>query len=150
MRIQLSESLPTARRRLLALHSAITEAAEAAGLDKRVLELVKIRASQINGCAFCTDMHTKDAREIGETQRRLDLLPAWHETELYTETERAALELTEAITRLSEHAEISDELYQRVTKVLDEQQFSVIAWAAAEINLFNRLGVTSRKPLPSE
>ncbi|WP_031470400.1 carboxymuconolactone decarboxylase family protein [Sciscionella sediminilitoris] len=149
MRIQLSDALPGAIKHVFAMYGVIERAAQDAGLDKSVLELVKIRASQINGCAYCTDTHSRDAAAAGESQRRIFVLPVWRETELFSEVERAALELTEAMTRLSEHAEVPDEVYEQARKVLSEEQFTVIAWTAAGINLLNRLGVTSRKPLPA-
>ncbi|WP_031470399.1 carboxymuconolactone decarboxylase family protein [Sciscionella sediminilitoris] len=149
MRINLSQKVPEARKHLIAMHTAIEKAAGEAGLSKVLIELVKIRASQINGCAFCLDMHVKDARKAGEQQQRLDLLPAWQETELYSPAERAALELTEAISRLSDTADIPDELYTRVAKEFTEDQFAVVTWAAIAINTFNRLNVTMRTPVPS-
>ena len=85
----------------------------ASGLDRPLYELVKIKASQINGCAYCLDMHTKDARKLGETEQRLYALSAWRETPFYTERERAALEWTEALTMVSQN-EVSDSLYDSV------------------------------------
>lgn len=150
MRINVSKSLPGPLNKLVAMVGEVERAGTAAGLDKSVLELVNLRASQINGCAFCLDMHAKAARERGERQQRLDLLPAWRETELFTETERAALELTEAITRLSETADVSDEVYERATKTLTEDQFAAVVWQVTVINAFNRLNVTSRTPPGAE
>jgi AhpD family alkylhydroperoxidase len=147
-RIQVGEALPEARKHLLQLHKTVEKAAADAGVDARIIELVKIRVSQINGCAFCTDMHSADARKAGESERRLLVLPVWRETELFTEQERAALELAEATARLSEHQEVPDAVYRQATGVFTEEQYVVLAWAATVINAFNRLGVTSRKPLP--
>jgi AhpD family alkylhydroperoxidase len=147
-RIQLSSEFPEAYQRLLGLHRMVEAAALEAGLDHRLIELVKIRASQLNGCAFCTDMHSADAIKHGETPRRLFVLPVWRETDLFTEAERAALALTEAMTRLSEHQDVPDEVYEPAAKVFSERQLTVLGWAATVINAFNRLGVTSHTPLP--
>jgi AhpD family alkylhydroperoxidase len=128
----------------------VEKAAADAGLDQRLIELVKIRASMLNGCAFCLDMHTRDARKLGESERRIFLVGAWWETELYSKQERAALALTDAMTRLSETQDVPDEVYEQATAVFTESQYRAVAWAITVINAFNRLGVTSRKPLPGE
>jgi alkylhydroperoxidase family enzyme len=104
----------------------------------------------LNGCAFCLDMHARDARKLGESERRIYLLGAWWETELYSGQERAALALTDAMTRLSQTQDVSDEIYERAVSVFTEEQYRVVAWAITVINAFNRLGVTSRKPLPAD
>jgi AhpD family alkylhydroperoxidase len=147
-RIQLSPGIPKAFKALIAMAGAVTEAAEEAGVDKLLVELVKIRASQINGCAFCLDMHTTDAMKEGEDARRLFLLDAWRETDLYTEQERAALELTEVITRLPATQDVPDEVYERALKVFSEDQYRAVAWMILVINNFNRLAVPSRAQLP--
>ncbi len=149
-RIQLGPALPDAYKTLLELHKKVERSAADAGLDQTLIELVKIRASQINGCAFCLDMHTRDARAAGMSERKIFVLSAWRETDLYGEQERAALELTEAMTRLPEHQDVPDEVYAQATKVFTEEQYVVVAWAATVINAFNRLGVTGRKPLPAD
>ncbi|NKQ57550.1 carboxymuconolactone decarboxylase family protein [Amycolatopsis sp. K13G38] len=146
-RIQLSAGLPEAYRHLAAAARTAEKAAAAAGLDQRLIELVKLRTSQLNGCAYCVDLHSHDARELGETERRLYLLPAWRETDLYSEQERAALELTEAMAKLSQTQDVPDEVYRQATKVFTEEQYVAVAWAATTMNALNRLGVTSRKPL---
>ena len=147
-RLQLSSAFPEAYQAILKLHVTVEKAAAEAGLEQKLLELVKTRASQINGCAFCTDMHSRDALKHGEDQRRLLVLPVWKDTDLFTETERAALALTEAMTRLPEHQDVPDEVYEPAAKLFSERQLAVLGWAVAVINAFNRLGVTSRKPLP--
>lgn len=106
-------------------------------------ELIKIRASQINGCAFCIDMHTKDARKYGETEQRIYLLNAWRETNLYTEEERSILALTEEITQISQHG-VSDETYDRAVELFGEQTLAQIIMAVIAINAWNRIGVTTR------
>jgi AhpD family alkylhydroperoxidase len=148
-RIQLTPGIPDAYKALLTMHTEVEKAAANAGLDQKLIELVKIRASQINGCAYCLDLHTSDALKLGENPRRLFVLDAWRETELFTQQERAALALTEAVTRLSETREVSDEVYTEATAVFTGEQYQVVAWAAAVINTFNRFAVPSHKPLPT-
>ena len=113
------------------------------GLEPALLELVRMRASQINGCAYCLDMHSKDARAAGETEQRLYALNAWHETPFYTERERAALEWTEAITRISEN-HIPDDLYERVRKHFKEDELVNLTIALVSINGWNRLAISFR------
>jgi AhpD family alkylhydroperoxidase len=149
-RIQISGGSPELYKQLLGLHTMVEKAAADAGLDQRLIELVKIRASMLNGCAFCLDMHARDARKLGETERRIFLLGAWRETDLYTEQERAALALTDAMTRLSQTQDVPDEVYEQATAAFTEEQYRVVAWAVTVINAFNRLGVASRKPLPAQ
>ncbi|GAA0600354.1 carboxymuconolactone decarboxylase family protein [Virgibacillus siamensis] len=112
-------------------------------LDSTLLELVKTRASQINGCAFCLDMHTKDARANGETEQRLYGLNAWRETDYYTGKERVALALTEVITEISIH-HVSDELYNEVREQFNEKEFVDLVYAINTINSWNRLAITMR------
>jgi AhpD family alkylhydroperoxidase len=110
-------------------------------------ELVKIRASQINGCAMCTDMHTKDALHAGESQTRLNLVAAWREATVFTEAERAALELTEQGTRIADAAGgVSDEVWRNAAKHYDEEQLTALVALIALINFYNRLNVIIRQP----
>lgn len=116
--------------------------AAAKGLDPVVAELVKIRASQINACAFCLDMHINDARKAGETDERLNLLPAWAEVRgVYTDKERAALALTEAITLLTENF-VPDDVYARAAAHFDEAELSRLVGTITAINAWNRFNVT--------
>lgn len=114
------------------------------GLEKSLYELVKLRASQINGCAYCIDMHSKDARENGETEQRLYALSAWSETSFYTERERAALALTEAMTLISQNP-ISDSLYESVQKHFKDEELVALTMAIIAINGWNRLAISFRK-----
>jgi AhpD family alkylhydroperoxidase len=148
-RIQLTASIPKANKALYAMAMEVTTAAEQAGVDRALLELVKIRASQLNGCAMCLDMHTADAVRYGEDPRRIFLLDAWRETNLYTEQERAALELTEAITRLPQTQDVPDDVYERAVKVFSEAQYQAVAWMTVVINTYNRLAVPCRPELPN-
>ena len=113
------------------------------GLEHTLIELVKTRASQINGCAYCIDMHTKDARAGGETEQRLYGLMAWRETPFYSERERAALEWTEALTLISQN-NVPDELYERVRKQFTEAELINLSLAIVAINGWNRLAIPFR------
>ena len=113
------------------------------GLEHSLYELVKTRASQINKCAYCLDMHTKVARSEGETEQRFYALSAWQETPFFTERERAALAWTEAVTLISEN-EISDELYQETSKHFTEKELVTLTMAVITINGWNRLAISFR------
>ncbi|MFF5159326.1 carboxymuconolactone decarboxylase family protein [Streptomyces sp. NPDC000348] len=117
------------------------------GLPHATQELVKIRASQINGCGFCTDMHTKDAAAAGETPVRLHLVAAWREATVFTEAERAALELTEQGTRLADAAGgVGDEAWANAAEHYDEDQLVALVSLIAVINAYNRINVINRQP----
>ena len=117
------------------------------GLPVATQELVKLRASQINGCAFCTDMHTKDAAAAGETQQRLNLVAVWREATVFTEAERAALELAEQGTRIADAAGgVSDEVWQNAAKYYDEDQLMALVCVIALINAYNRMNVIVQTP----
>jgi AhpD family alkylhydroperoxidase len=124
---------------------ALGKAVEASGLERTVLDLVKVRASQINGCAYCLDMHTKDARVAGETEQRLYALNAWQETPFYSERERAALEWTESITRLAD-TRVPDDVYERVRRQFAEPELVALTLAVVSINAWNRLATAFRAP----
>lgn len=115
----------------------------ASGLERPLYELVKTRASQINGCAYCLDMHTKDARIAGETEQRLYALSAWRETPFYTDRERAALEWTEALTVISEN-DVPGSLYDEVRKYFTEKEMVDLSIAIVAINSWNRLAIGFR------
>ncbi|PRZ36583.1 AhpD family alkylhydroperoxidase [Antricoccus suffuscus] len=110
------------------------------------LELVNIRASQINGCGGCLDMHTKDAARAGETPLRLNLVAGWRETTVFTDAERAALELTEQGTRLADGSGVTDQVWASATEHYDEEQLMALVAQIALINLFNRMNVITRQP----
>jgi AhpD family alkylhydroperoxidase len=117
-------------------------------VDVELGELIKIRASQINHCAFCLDMHTTDARKHGVSQQKLDLLAAWEEAgDLFTERERAALALTEAITELDD-GHVPDEVYARAARVFSERELGQVIAMAVTINAWNRINVTIRQEVP--
>ncbi|KAA9155772.1 carboxymuconolactone decarboxylase family protein [Amycolatopsis acidicola] len=148
-RISLSNTRPAWLKGVIAINDDLKTAAADAGLDPKLLELLKIRTSQLNGCAFCLDMHVKDARKIGETEQRIYLLNAWREAGVYTEQEEAALALADAMTKLSETQDVPEDVYQRATAAFTEEQYTVIAWAITIMNTFNRLNVTSHTPVPA-
>jgi len=141
-RIKLSKADPKAYEAMLGLEKYLAES----GLDKKLYELIKTRASQINGCAYCINMHVRDAMKIGETAQRLFLLDAWRETELYTEKERAVLALTEAMTLITE-GHVPDEIYQEASAHLTDQELAAVVMAVVAINGWNRIAITTRSPL---
>lgn len=111
-------------------------------------ELIKIRASQLNGCAFCLDMHTKDALKYGETQQRIFLLNAWRETELFTEEERVILQLTEEVTLIDRQG-LTTETYEAALEILGETYLAQVIIAVATINVWNRLAISTHKAIPA-
>jgi len=117
--------------------------ARRSSLEPALLELVKVRASQINGCGFCLDMHTKDARASGETEQRLYLLGAWREANVYSDRERAALAWTEAVTKL-EHQDVPDAVYERARAEFTEEELVALTLAIVQINGWNRLSIAFR------
>jgi len=123
--------------------NALDAASRKTSIEAALLELVRARASQLNGCAYCVDMHSRDARQGGETEQRLYALPVWRETPFFSERERAALELTEAATKLTEGG-VSDEVFERAAKQFDEVQLAELIWTITVINAWNRLGATAR------
>ena len=122
----------------------IGKAVERSGLDRKLIELAKIRASQINGCAFCLKMHTADARRLGESEERIYLLDAWREAPCYTEIERAALAWTEAVTRLQ--GGVPDEVFEEARAQLGDEKLANLTAAVAVINAWNRISIAYRFP----
>lgn len=143
-RIDYRNTNPQAYQAMLQLEKHVQES----GLDKSLIELIKIRTSQINGCAFCLDMHTKDARKLGETEQRIYLLNAWREATFYTAAERAALALTEAVTLISTRG-VPEELYAEVREHFDEQQYVALLMAINTINAWNRLAISIGMTAPA-
>ncbi|MBO7746739.1 carboxymuconolactone decarboxylase family protein [Paenibacillus sp. MWE-103] len=138
VRLNYMNTNPGAFQTMLKLEGFI----KTSGLDASLYELIKIRASQINGCAFCISMHTQDARKMGETEQRIYLLNAWREAPFYTDKERVVLELTEAVTRISEQG-VPQELYERVRKHVDEVEYVTIIMAINTINSWNRIAIST-------
>jgi len=142
MRLDYRQVLPEAPPALRGLDNLVA----ASTLEPSLRELVKIRASQINGCAYCVDLHTRDATAAGEDVRRLHLLAAWHETSMFTPRERAALAWTEALTRLPETG-APDEVYEEVAREFDPREQVALTMAIIAINGWNRLAVGFRRPV---
>jgi AhpD family alkylhydroperoxidase len=143
-RIKLHQVSPEVYEAMLVLTNAASK-----DIDPHLAELIKIRASQLNHCAFCLDMHTQDARKRGESEQRLALLAAWEEAgDLFTEQEQAALALTEEITQLSGRGHVSDEVYSRAAAVFSERELGQVIAMALTINAWNRIGVTTRLSPP--
>ncbi|GGH81571.1 AhpD family alkylhydroperoxidase [Pullulanibacillus pueri] len=113
------------------------------GQSPQLRELIKIRASQLNGCAFCIDMHTKDARKQGETEQRIYGLNAWREAPFYTPEERAVLAFTEAVTLISEH-QVPDDVYSEMQRYFDDKEISEMLMQIIAINAWNRIGITTK------
>lgn len=143
MRLDYGEASPEGHRAMLALNHF----AETCGLEHPLLELIKIRASQINGCAYCIDMHAFAARELGETEQRIYLLDAWRESTFYSDRERAALAWTEAVTRMTESG-VPDEVYDQARRQFSEGELVNLTWAVVVINGWNRMSVAFRAQPP--
>lgn len=141
-RINLAKIDPKAYEAMIGLEKYLAES----GLDKILYELIKTRASQINGCAFCINMHTRYAMELGETSQRLFLLNAWRETELFTDKEKAVLELTEAMTLITK-GQVPKDVYNNAATHLTPKELAAVIMAVVAINGWNRIAITTRKPL---
>jgi AhpD family alkylhydroperoxidase len=139
VRLAADKLAPAAMRAMVGLDKATA----ASDLEAGLKELVRARASQINGCAYCVDTHTGDALASGEIQRRLFLLPVWRETGLFTRRERAALALTEAVTRLSE-GPVSDEVWSAAAEQFEETELAELLWLITTINAWNRVSVAAQ------
>ncbi len=138
-RLNYTKGFPEGLHAMLNLEKTIRES----GLEPSLYELIKIRASQMNGCAYCLDMHTKDARAAGETEQRIYALSAWRETSFYTPRERAALAWTEALTNIQQgHA--PDEVYEEVRREFDEVSLIKLTLAITQINAWNRIAIGFR------
>ena len=138
-RIEYRKYAMEGQKALFALEKYIAEC----GLEHKLIHLIKTRASQINGCAFCIDMHSKDARALGETEQRLYELDAWRETPFYTDRERAALAWTEALTLVSE-THVPDAVYEEARKHFNEKELVDLTMAVATINMWNRIAISLR------
>ncbi|RRR98712.1 carboxymuconolactone decarboxylase family protein [Glycomyces terrestris] len=137
---------PEPFRALRETAKAVREAAAAAGLDRLLVELVNLRVSQLNRCAYCLDVHTEAALKAGESPRRLGVLAAWRDTGLFSPAERAALALAEAVTSPADE-EAQEEAYSAARGALTEDQISAVIWTAIAINAFNRVSVLSKHPV---
>ena len=137
-RMQMNVVNPQGYQAMLGLEQYL----HASTIDKKLLELIKIRASQINGCAFCLEMHTTDARKIGETEQRIYLLSAWREAPYYTPQERSVLALTEAVTVITDN-HVPDDVYQEAAKHYSQKELADIIMAIITINAWNRIAIST-------
>ncbi|MEU4570105.1 carboxymuconolactone decarboxylase family protein [Micromonospora sp. NPDC023956] len=143
-RMNVAQVAPEAYRAVLGLEKYVR-----ANVAHQVLELVKLRASMVNGCAFCVDMHSREALDAGESSRRLFAVAAWHDAPFFDERERAALALTDAVTRLGEHG-VPDEVWDDAVRVFTEKEVADLIMAIATINVWNRVSVTTRTQPPTD
>ncbi|MGZ5198702.1 MAG: carboxymuconolactone decarboxylase family protein [Telluria sp.] len=145
-RVNIGKALPELYKAVAGLDKLSTEAAAAAGLAEGFTHLLRLRASQLNQCAFCVRLHTSDALASGESVERVSVLPAWRETEYFSDKERASLELMEAVTFIS-HGQVPDEIYERAVAKLSKEEIAAVEWLAVVINAWNRVAISSRYPV---
>ncbi|MFI8324997.1 carboxymuconolactone decarboxylase family protein [Streptomyces sp. NPDC085529] len=145
-RIFLDKQTPDAFKAYVRTAQTVRAAADEAGLDRILVELVNLRVSQLNGCAYCLDTHTRAALAAGETPRRLGVLAAWRDTQVFTPRERAALALAEATTHPAD-ADAQERAYAEAREVLDDAALSAVIWVAITINAFNRVSILSKHPV---
>ena len=143
VRLDFEAAAPGVYKAMATLDRAATRALDDAGIEPRLRELVRIRASQLNGCAYCIDMHTKDARKLGETEQRIYALPAWRETPFFTARERVALAFTESVTQLAS-THVPDADYEPVAKEFSPAEAAALVGLLVAINAWNRIGVATR------
>src|ERR1700728_4117868 len=143
VRLDFDSFAPGFSRAMSHLDKAAIKELDKAGIDPKLRELIRIRASQLNGCAYCIDMHTKDARAVGETEQRIYALPAWRETPFFTARERAALAFTESVTQLAD-THVPDEAYAAVAAEYSEQEVAALIGLIVVINAWNAVGVATR------
>ncbi|MER7688911.1 carboxymuconolactone decarboxylase family protein [Streptomyces sp. NPDC097610] len=148
-RIFIDKQSPKAYHALVQTSEAVRATAADAGLDRTVVELINLRVSQINGCAYCLNVHTRAALRAGETAQRLGVLAAWRDTELFTPAERAALALAEATTEPTD-ADAQETAWAGARDVLTDDQISAVIWVAITINAFNRVSIMSKHPVRTE
>ena len=141
-RIDWAKVSPDAYKALIGLEQALAKT----GLENSLIELIRLRASQINGCAFCTRMHTRDAIAVGESVDRISVLPAWRETSYFDVKEQAALDLVEAITRVAD-GHVPDDVYERAASRLSRDDNAAVEWLSIVINAWNRIAIASRYPV---
>ena len=144
--IYADKQLPAIHGAMAAVSKEIKAHAESLGIDRSVLELVNLRCSQINGCAFCLHLHTHLALRAGESPQRIAVLSAWHESGLFTRVEQAALTIAEAVTTVAEQ-HLSDDEYDLLREDLTDDQLAVLIYAASMINAFNRVSILSHHPV---
>jgi AhpD family alkylhydroperoxidase len=142
VRLHIYREQPEISRAMDALQRAVDDA----GIDPALADLIRLRASQINGCGYCIDMHAKDARRRGDTEQRIYGLTAWREAPYYTERERAAFALTEAVTLIP--GGVPDEVFEEASRHFEASELAALIWAIGLINAWNRVAIPSRDPIP--
>lgn len=145
-RVNIGKEMPELYQAVIKLEKQLTVALVDAGIEEGFSHLLRLRASQINECAFCIRMHTRDAVNSGESADRIAVLPAWKETEYFNSKERAALDLVEAITLISD-SQLPDSIYEQAAANLSKEEISAIEWLAVVINIWNRIAISSRYPV---
>jgi AhpD family alkylhydroperoxidase len=145
-RVNLGKAAPQLYQAVSSLDKLASQATKSAGLDEGFCHLLRLRASQINQCAFCVREHTRDALASGESTDRISVLPAWRETQYFTEKERAALELIEAITLISD-GQVPDHVYAKAVEALSSEEMAAVEWLSVVINTWNRIAISSRYPV---
>lgn len=145
-RVHLSRSSPESYRTLASFARTVGEIASAAGIDERLRELIQIHTSQLNGCAFCVREHVKRAEAAGVDADTIAQVAVWRESGVFSERERAALELAESFTFIHRGG-VSDEVYDRVGGILSEQEYVAVSWILVAINSFNRVAIAGRYPV---
>lgn len=148
-RVHLSRSAPEAYKTLAAFSKAVGSIAADAGVDDRLKEIIQIHASQLNGCAYCVRVHVERAVKAGLDADTIAQIATWHDSGVFTERERAALELTEAFTYIHEDG-VPDDVYDRVGGVLSEAEYVAVSWLLVSINSFNRVAIAGRYPVPPQ
>ncbi|WP_078288674.1 carboxymuconolactone decarboxylase family protein [Mycobacterium sp. D16R24] len=145
-RVYIDKQTPSVYQGLTKTAAELRTRATEAGLSRTTLELVNIRVSQLNHCLFCLDLHTRVALEEGESTQRIAVLPVWQEAELFSDMERAALTIAEAVTKVADR-HLTDEQYAAAREHLSDDQISALVWSAIMINTFNRISILSRHPI---
>ncbi|MGO4391361.1 carboxymuconolactone decarboxylase family protein [Variovorax sp. M-6] len=145
-RINLGKSSPNLYKSVIELDRIATDATASAGIADGFSQLLRLHVSQINQCAYCVRLHTRDAISSGESSDRISVLPAWRETAYFSEKERAALELVEAITLIAD-GQVPDVIYERAAASLSKEELSAVEWLAIVMNTWNRIAIASRYPV---
>jgi AhpD family alkylhydroperoxidase len=145
-RVNLGKAAPELYQAVSSLDKLASQATKSAGLDEGFCHLLRLRASQVNQCAFCVRMHTRDALDSGESTDRISVLTAWRETQYFTQKERAALELVEAITLIS-NGQVPDSVYAKAAEELSSEEMAAVEWLSVVINTWNRVAISSRYPV---
>lgn len=145
-RVNLGKAAPNLYQTVVTLDHLASEYAASAGIAEGFAHLLRLRASQLNQCAFCVRLHTRDALACGESSDRISVLPAWRETQYFTEKERAALALSEAVTLIAE-GQIPESIYSEAAAVLSNEEIAAVEWLGVVINTWNRIAIPSRYPV---